>query len=247
MKTDDPHHPPLLFDWGRRENSASRLFGALLITAAGFTLLFFLFRIVTPESPRLTARPQQMIVLNPAVPAERALIHHAMDQSFTLLPADALGVVEIPHSAHLPRMESHLKSHELKLKPLRAVGSQQQLPLLLAQNMEVLPDLPPAAAPPPSPKTVSRLKLQIKGDAAQRLLSDTVLKDISLAETSRPVFLIGIGKLGQVLMALPLGTSEDTDVMVKLHTAMTQLLFQPSGKEIDWAQVSFTWEKEVIP
>jgi hypothetical protein len=247
MKATHPHEPPLLFDWARKEKSFSRLLGSLLLTGVGFALLFFLFRIVTPDSPRLMARPQQMIVLNPNVPAERALIHRAMDQSFTLLPTDSLSQIEIPRAAKLPRLTSHLKSYQLKPKPLQSVGAQQQMPLLLAHNTEVLADLPAANAPEAKPVLKSHLKLQVEGSAAERLVSSPILKDIPLVDVTRPSFLVGIGKLGQVLMALPLGTSEDAKAMVKLHAAMTQLHFQPKAKDIEWAQISFAWEKEVSP
>lgn len=247
MKSADSHEPPLLFDWARKEKSFSRLLGSLLITGVGFALLFFLFRIVTPDSPRLMARPQQMIVLNPDVPAERALIHRAMDQSFTLLPTDALSQIEIPRAAKLPRMTSHLKSYQLKPKPLPSAGAQQQMPLLLAHDMEVLPDLPAADVPEPKPVTKSHLKLQVEGAAAARLISNPILKDIPLVDVTRPSFLVGVGKLGQVLMALPLGASEDAAAMVKLHAAMTQLHFQPKAQDIEWAQISFAWEKEASP
>lgn len=248
MKPADPHEPPLLFDWSRREKSFSRLLGSLLITLAGFALLFFLFRIVTPDSPRLMARPQQMIVLNPNVPAERALIHRAMDLSFTLLPVDSVNQTEAPRAARLPRLTSHLKKFELKPKPLQSAGPQTQRPLLLAHDLNVLPDLPAESAKS-SPVTAvkSRLKLKVEGEAAPRLQGDSALKDIPLVDVSRPAFLVGVGRLGQVMMALPLGTSEDAEIMVKLHAAMTQLQFRPKNQAIEWAQVSFDWEKEGTP
>jgi hypothetical protein len=38
--------------------------------------------------------------------------------------------------------------------------------------------------------------------------------------------------------------------MVKLHAAMTQLHFQPDPvqqQDMDWAEISFVWEKEGAP
>ncbi|MEQ1752440.1 MAG: hypothetical protein ABL974_23665, partial [Prosthecobacter sp.] len=79
MKHSPQHEPPLIFDWDRRERTTAWLFLGLLITGLGFAALFIVFRIVTPLTPKLTSRPQQMIVLNPDVPVERALINHDMD------------------------------------------------------------------------------------------------------------------------------------------------------------------------
>lgn len=247
MKPPDVQPPALIFDWKRREFTAPWLLGYLLLTALGFALLFLIFRIVTPEAPKLTSRPQQMIVLNPAVPAERALIHRAMDQSFTLLPTESPITHEMRQAARLPAFPSSLADFELKLKTPKSEITTRDQPRLLSQHLDILP---PIEAPPPAPvtsKTASRLCLQMEGQLASRLLTPRTLSGIALSDPSHPVFHIAIGELGQVIMALPLSAAEDPSVMVKLHAAMTQLRFQPTGVPIEWAQVSFAWEKEAAP
>lgn len=247
MKPPHHHEPPLLFDWDRRERTLSWLLFYVLITALGFAALFILFRIVTPEAPRLTSRPQQMIVLNPDVPAERSLINRAMDLSFTLLPSESSDQRDVPAAMNLPDFQSSLRSFELKLKAPNAGLTTHERPRVFAQDIDVLPPLPPMARRPVKAAQVSTLHAQIDGELAGRLISDASLRDIPLSDPSRPRFRVAVGPLGQVMMALPLAASDDPAVMVKLHAAMTQLRFKPAGKDIEWAQVGFTWEKEPAP
>jgi len=241
----------LLFDWDRREHRMSWLLAYFLITVLGLASLFVIFRIVTPEAPKLTTRPQQMIVLNPDVPVERALIHRAQDRSFILVPSDTLGGQSIPLEARLPAFKSALGSFEMKLKSAGSKLTANERPSLLEQDF--LDTLPPPKEIKLSPKSVSRvtstLRALIATENRRALLNERDLKGISLVDPSRPRFRIAIGPLGQVVLAVPVASSEDPDVMVKLHSAMTQLHFQPqpAQKDLEWADVSFTWEKEVVP
>lgn len=247
MKPPHHHEPPLLFDWDRRERTLSWLLLYVLFTALGFAALFILFRIVTPEAPRLTSRPQQMIVLNPDVPAERSLINRAMDLSFTLLPSESSDQRDVPAALKTPDFRSTTSSFELKLKAPNAGPTAHERPRLLAHEIDVLPPLPPVTAQPVKAAPISALRVKIDGALADRLISGSTLRDIPLSDPSRPRFHVAVGPLGQVMMALPLTASDDPAVMVRLHAAMTQLRFKPAGKDIEWAQVGFHWEREPAP
>ena len=246
MKHPHQQEPPLLFDWDRREHTTTWFLVWLLITGLGFASLFIVFRIVTPEATKLSARAQQMMVLNPAVPAERALINRAMDFSFTLLPSEVSIKPEVPPAAKLPDFSAALSRFELKLKAPNASLVTRERPRLFAQDIDVLPPLS-AVVLPRKPEQASKLHVKLSGGLADRLISDVTLRDIPLSDSARPTFRIAVGNLGQVLMALPLHASDDPAIMVKLHAALTQMRFKPDGKDVEWAQVGFAWEKESTP
>ncbi len=246
MKKASSPESQLIFDWKRRERTTPWLLSFLLITVFGVASLFVLFRIVTPGAPKLTARPQQMIVLNPDVPAERALIHRAMDRSFTLLPSETPGIHDVPTAARLPAF--FREAFEMKLKAANSTLAARERPGLLEQNfLDALPPLPPAKPVELKPAPKATLKAHIENTLKRGLISGGTLQDIPLLDPSKTRFRVAIGSLGQVLLAVPVSSSEDPEVVVKLHSAMTQLHFEPSPAQtdIDWADIGFAWEKEV--
>jgi len=251
MKKGSSPESALIFDWGRHEHRGPWLMAYFIITLLGLASLFLIFRIVTPEAPKLTTRPQQMIVLNPDVPAERALIHRAQDRSFTLVPSDTLGGQTIPSEARLPAFKSAISSFEMRLKSAGSKLTTNERPSLMEQDFFDV--LPPPSEMEPAKKSVSSvtsvLRVRLADKSSRDLLSGRNLKDIPLVDPARPRFRVAIGSLGQVVMAVPVASSEDPSVMVKLHAAMTQLRFQPAPeqKDLEWADVSFAWEKEVEP
>jgi len=247
MKDSRNSDSGLLFDWHREERSGLWLLSALLVTAAGFALLFILFRITTPEAPKLTSRLQQMIVLNPNVDADRALINRAVDRSFTLLPTDSHIIREIPSAAKLPAFEPPVSRFELKLKAPQLRTRNHESPLLFAADIDTLPPLPHLIVNEATKVAQAQLKPVIQSDSTLRISRTPPLNDIALTDPVRPQFQLAIGPLGEVIMALPLSSSDDPAIMVKLHTAMTQIRFEPTGKELEWAEVTFTWEKEAQP
>jgi hypothetical protein len=247
MKDSRNSDSGLLFDWHREERSGLWLLSALLVTAAGFALLFILFRITTPEAPKLTSRLQQMIVLNPNVDADRALINRAVDRSFTLLSTDSHIIREIPSDAKLPAFEPPVSRFELKLKAPQLRTRNHESPLLFAADIDTLPPLPHLIVNEATKVAQAQLKPVIQSDSTLRISRTPPLNDIALTDPVRPQFQLAIGPLGEVIMALPLSSSDDPAIMVKLHTAMTQIRFEPTGKELEWAEVTFTWEKEAQP
>ncbi|GEP42974.1 hypothetical protein [Brevifollis gellanilyticus] len=251
MKKARSPESALVFDWHRREARGPWLLAFFLLTAGGIGSLFIIFRIITPETPKITSRPQQMIVLNPDVPAERALIHRAQDRSFTLVPSDSPVSQSLPPAAKLPEFQPAIRSFEMKLKSAGSqIATNDHNSLMEQDFLDALPPLPALAPKVPrktSPPSV--LKALVEEQGARALLSGADLKDIPLMDPTKPRFRVAIGSLGEVVMALPVSSSEDPAIMVKLHSAMTQLRFQPAPekKDVEWAEVSFAWKKEAAP
>ena len=78
---------------------------------------------------------------------------------------------------------------------------------------------------------------------AKRGLASVELPGIALTQPTRVQFRVAVGSAGQVLTALPLGSSEEAAVMQQLQTAVNALRFEPSEvRRIEWGEVSFRWE-----
>lgn len=236
-----PPVPPLLFDWHAHDRSLLRMAMAVFVTLGGIIGLFIIFRIVTPESRPVDVRPQRVMLLNPEVPAERALIHMAMDRSFGLLPSEpaAMGPV---NGIHMPVFEPSYQGFELGLKPLpsTASSSRQMRPLTLEAN--ILPPLPESAPTRRFAAPAQVLRAVLRGEAASRAPEDLTLPQVPLADVNRLRFQVAVDAAGGVQMALPLSAGEDTAIAQKLHHALMRLRFKPSDKEVEWAQISFQWQ-----
>lgn len=232
----------LIFEWDDRQPCGFRLLVACLLTFGGLVGMFMIFRVVTPEARPVTTRPQQMIVLNPDVPAERALIHHAMDRSFPLLPTESAALTAIPSAALMPKFRPASAGMELKLKPLPGSVATSSRQHLLSMELDVLPPPPVAVVPSRPAATPQVLRLQVEGDAAARLEPGTPVADIRLVDASRPRFRVAVGRLGQVTLALPVVAVEDAAAMEQLRKAVLALRFRPAEKDVEWAEVGFRWE-----
>lgn len=233
----------LLFDWHVRDRSMLRLTAAILVTIGALIALCLGFRIITPEVRPVTARPLQLLVLNPKVPAELALIHQAMDRSFPLLPADEGGSIT-PAQAVLPAFHPAITAYELKPKPIVPTATAATRPQYFALDLDVEP--PPAKPPAPhaAEPLPSVLSAVIEGGITARAPEQTALPGIPLVEPTKPRFSVAVGPQGQVLMALPLSAIEDAKVMAQLHDAVTALRFKPAKAEVEWGQISFHWIRE---
>lgn len=239
----------LLFDWQGRDSSLLRMGLALAVTLAAFVGMFIVFRVVTPDSRPAEVRPQRVIMLDAAVPAERALIHKAMDQSFGMLSSEATVTLPVKNLER-PRFRPSFTDHELRLKPMPPGLAATPRPLPLTLDLDVLPEvarqpLAPGGRAQPAPPHV--LRAVVEGELATRLPRSLEISGVPLADATRPRFQVAVGPLGQVLMALPLLGSDDASIQQKLHHAVLQLKFAPAAAEIQWGQVSFQWEEVKAP
>jgi hypothetical protein len=235
----------LLFDWQGDDRSLLRMGLSLLTTLVGLCGLFVVFRVVAPVPSARDVRPQYVLVLNPAVPAERALIHQAMDRSFPILPADVGAAAPVP--VPRPRLSPVYARQELRLKPLPGDLAEVMPSRPAATGMNLLP--PPAAArepalaePPPQ-----RLHAVFEGPLAARAPGPTFFEGVPLAEITRPRFHLAVDAGGRVLHVLPLIASEDASLTALLTDRLRGLRFKPApGDEVTAGVVSFAW-KEAAP
>lgn len=255
MKHRRPEDTALIFDWHRKEARSPWLAAFLLLTLFGIASLFVIFRIVTPDAPRMVARPQQMILLNPEVPSERALIHRAMDRSFTLLPNESPTFSSLPSAAVIPAFRPGTRGYEMKLK---SPGSQRAVPddnapLQVMTFDDILPPLPAAPpTPPPPKKPQASLRLRVTSPSGRKPVSNSSWHDIPLADPERAAFRIGIDHQGRVQIVLPVNASEDPEVMDRLRAAITSTRFETGAtgaSDLEWAEAGFYWDtrKEAAP
>jgi len=206
--------------------------------------MFIIFRVVTPESRPVDVRPQRVVLLNPNVPAERALIHQAMDRSFGIIPTEVAATAPVK-GLKTPDFVPSYARRELKLRPLPSdlAASNHSRPFAL--EVDVLPPLPEPPSRESAPNVMSRLQAVVDGELKTRAPLGRVISGVPLVDATRPRFQVAVGPLGQVLMALPLNVAEDLEIHQQLHAAVTQMRFAPAAQtELQWGQVSFEWVKE---
>lgn len=235
----------LLFDWQGDDRSWLRMAVALALTLAGLFGLFVVFRVVTPAPTSRDVRPQHVLVLNPEVPAERALIHRAMDRSFPILPAEpAAPAVAIRR----PRLAPGYAGQELRLKPLPADLSDDLPVRPVAAGLRLLP---PAAVAEPAvePAPVRQRLVPVFDEAlATRAPAVASLGDLPLAETARLQFHLAVDARGRVTHALPLALTEEAELSARLAGALRALRFReaPPGT-VTTGLVQLQWREETAP
>lgn len=235
----------LLFDWRGDDRSLLRMGAALVLTLAGMFGLFVVFRVVTPVPAGRDVRPQHLLVLNPEVPAELALIHQAMDRSFPILTAEA---DRPPAGFRRPRLTPGYAGQELRLKPLPADLSEGLLERPVAVGLNLLPP-PPALterAPPAPPK--QRLRPVFDEALAARAPAAPDVGDVPLAETSRLQFHLAVDAAGRVSHALPLVLTEDAELGARLAAVLRTLKFREAAPgTVTTGLVSWQWQEDTAP
>lgn len=239
------HEPGLIFAWEVRDHSMWRLFGALVLLMSAMGGFFFIFRIVHPVAQRLPVTPQHVISLDPGNPAELALIHRAQDRSFALLSdEDSSLPVESPLLAFHPSFEGH----EIKLRELGPAAATVRQPRLFTAAADVLPPVPKRAVDSVAAAPAAKLHAIMSSTLAKRGPASVELSGIKLTQPTRVQFRVAIGNAGQIIVALPLSSVDDAEVMQQLHAAVVSLRFTPSEvKRVEWGEISFRWEVASAP
>lgn len=236
----------LLFDWQGDDRSGLRMAVALLLTVGGLFGLFVVFRVVAPAPAGRDVRPQHVLVLNPEVPAERALIHRAMDRSFPILPAEPAGP---PVAIRRPRLTPGYAGQELRLKPLPADLSDGLPSRPVAAGLRLLPPPVAPAAPVAAPAPArQRLVPVFDGALAARAPAVADLGDVPLAETARLQFHLAVDARGRVSHALPLALTEEAALSARLAEALRGLRFReaPPGT-VTTGLVHLQWREDPAP
>ncbi len=236
----------LLFDWQGDDRSWLRMAVALVLTLGGLFGLFVVFRVVAPAPVGRDVRPQHVLVLNPEVPAERALIHRAMDRSFPILPAETAAPAVV---IRRPRLIPGYAGQELRLKPLPADLSEVLPTRPVVAGLHQLP--PPAAvavaAAVPAPVR-QRLVPIFDGALAARAPAVVDLGDVPLAETARLQFHLAVDDRGRVTHALPLALIEEAEPSIRLSEALRALRFREATPgTVTTGLVHLQWKEESAP
>ncbi len=245
MSTKSHSHEPLIFAWGVRDHSTWHLVAALLLLMGGIAGFFFIFRIVHPVTQRLPTTPQRVISLDPRDPAALALIHRAQDRSFALLSdTDSALPLDNPLLAFRPSFEGY----QIKLRePAPATAATQQ-PRLFTATSDVLPPVPRRASAPVTAPPAATLRAIMSPALAKRGPASVELTGINLTQPTRVQFRVAIGSAGQIITALPLGSTEDAAIMGQLNAAIALLRFAPSEvRRVEWGEISFRWEAVAAP
>lgn len=236
----------LLFDWQGHDRSWLRMGIALVLTLAGVSGLFVVFRVVAPTPTGRDVRPQHVLVLNPEVPAERALIHRAMDRSFPILPTDPA-----PPSVAIrrPRLRPVYAGQELRLKPLPADLAEGLPARPVAAGLRLLPPPAATAAPPVMPAPARQRLVPVFDKAlAARAPAVADLGDVPLAETSRLQFHLAVDDRGRVSHALPLALTEEAELSARLAGVLRTLRFRgASPGTVTTGLVQLQWREEPAP
>lgn len=236
----------LLFDWQGDDRSWLRMAVALLLTLIGLFGLFVVFRVVAPTPTGRDVRPQHVLVLNPEVPAERALIHRAMDRSFPILPAEpAAPAVAIRR----PRLTPGYAGQELRLKPLPADLADGLTVRPVAVGLRLLPPPVAVAAPVTGPASARQRLVPVFDEAlAARAPAAVDLGDVPLSETSRLQFHLAVDARGRVSHALPLALTEEAELTARLAEALRALRFREAAPgTVTTGLVQLQWKEESAP
>lgn len=236
----------LIFAWHARDHSTWHLVGALFLLVAIMAGFFFVFRIVHPVTHRTPTTPQHVISLDPRDPAALALINRAQDRSFAVL-VDSQDIQA--QEAGLLAFRPSFEGHQLKLREIESTVTEMAPPLSFTPGVGVLPPVPRRATSevPPPPK--ARLAAVMSPNLAKRGPASVELpRGIALSEPARVQFRLAVGSAGQIITALPLGGTEDPEVMKQLLAAINSLRFDPSDvTRVEWGEISFRWEVAQVP
>lgn len=235
----------LIFAWGARDHSLWHLILALIVLMAAMAGFFFIFRIVHPVVQRQPVTPQHVISLDPKNPAELALIHRAQDRSFALLSdEDSAPQVESPLLAFRPSFAGH----EIQLREPGPAAPPVHQPQLFAAAADVLPPVPPRRVDFVNVAPEARLHAVMSAVLARRGPASVEMEGIKLTQPMRVQFRVAVGSAGEIVVALPLGSVEDAEVMRQLHAAVSALRFTPAEvRRVEWGEISFRWEAAPKP
>jgi len=240
----------LIFGWRLPRQEGRSLAFWMLMVVLGMAGFFYLFQVVYPQSQRFTPAPQQVIVLNPADPAARAVMSKMRDRDFMVLPSDAEANSGPELDTMVPLFHPSFEKHQMTLQDLPHRVFTVPAARLLRMNEPVLPDLdlkemnPPPQAPPtksPAPKLEMRLAGEI---ASRKLLEAPNLGGLSVTDPEAYRFQIGIDGNGLVQFTLPLASSVTQDEVQVATDHLKQLRFKPAEglrTGLTWGTATFQW------
>lgn len=252
--------PSLLnFHWHRPAGSDGRLWLWLIISALGLTGFFYLFKVVYPQTRRVTPVPQQVLILNSADPAARAIMNRVQDIDHLVLPtsSDITNPINLDERAPVfhPSFENHvfalqdLPYKAFKVPPARLLDTTTPiLPPLDLSDLKEAPTVIQRHATGPS------LTMKLSGDLASRALLNTPnFTPLGFTDTEAYRFQLGVDSHGHVAFALPIRDAANPEMTKLIVQHLTQLRFQALpvkdasvGKPV-WGVATFHWSTAPAP
>ncbi|CAN5904118.1 hypothetical protein BH11VER1_BH11VER1_34640 [soil metagenome] len=246
--------PSLLnFHWHRPAGSDGRLWRWLIVAALGLISFFYLFKVVYPQTSRVTPLPQQVLILNGADPASRAIMNRVQDIDHLILPTSSDITNPVNLEERVPVFHPSFENHVFALQDLPYKAVKVRPARLLDTSSPILPPLDLSDLKE-TPTVIQRhddgphLTMKLSGDLASRsLLSppDFTLLGITDADAYR--FQLGVDSRGQVIFALPISENSTPEITQRLGRHLSQLKFHalPSkdtapGKPA-WGVATFQW------
>ncbi len=252
--------PSLLnFHWHRPAGSGVRLWLWLIITALGFTSFFYLFKVVYPQTRRVTPVPQQVLLLNNTDPTARAIMNRVQDMDHLVLPtsSDITNPINLDERAPVfhPSFENHVFALQdppykaYKISPARLLDTKK--PILPPLDLNDLKEIPTVI---PLRNTAPSLTMNLSGELAKRaILKSPNFTLLGLTDTDAYRFQLGVTSSGLVAFALPISDAANPEVTQRLLQHLNELRFESlpakdtvAGKPI-WGIATFHWSATIAP
>ena len=253
MKTPSDSRQTLVFDWTKPAHRGLGLALSLLITLTAMAAFFYLFRVIYPQSQRLTPVPQQVFVLNPADPAHQALINRVRDQDHLVIAGGDNDMREVHLDDHAPVFHPSFEKHEFQLQDLPRTKINVFPARILNPSASMLPPpdlkgLKPAEGPfasfgPPPPIT-----LGFSGELSKMHLR--TMPDLTALQITDPGawrFHIGVSADGHVAYVMSIATGEEQTATKTLLSLLSKLRFDPvdnadGSATVVWSIVTLHWK-----
>lgn len=249
----------LNFHWHQPAGSGGRLWRWLIISALGMTGFFYLFKVVYPQTRHVTPLPQQIVLLNSADPAARAIMNRVQDVDHLMLPtsSDVTNPIHLEEQAPVfhPSFENHvfalqdLPYKAVKVRPARLLDTTSpMLPPLDLSDLKETPTVIQRRAN--GPHLTMKLNGELNGRA---LLAPPDFTLLGLTEADAYRFQLGVDSRGRVTFALPINENGNPEVTQQLMHHLSQLRFAALPVKDNalskpmWGIATFQWSPAAAP
>lgn len=245
--------PSLLnFHWHKPAGSDGRLWRWLIIAALGLISFFYLFKVVYPQTSRVTPLPQQVLILNATDPTARAIMNRVQDIDHLMLPTSSDITNPVNLDEQVPVFHPSFENHRFSLQDLPYKAVKVRPARLLDTTSPILPPLDLSDLKE-TPTVIQRrlkgphLTMKLSGDLAGRpLLSPSDFTPLGITDADAYRFQLGVDPRGHVTFALPITENGNPEITQRVVKFLTQLKFQAlpakdtMGKPA-WGVATFQW------
>lgn len=224
-----------VFDWRRDRRIWIHLSAFLLFSVLIHGSGFYLFKVVYPTPVRVEPDPASITVMDPSVPAVRALLQRLSDRTVYLLPPSAQSEVRVSLESRRVRFTPSFQRAELDLLP---PASAEAMPGAIAP----LPLTSGATADVPIERGFA-VRVAVKLDPAlghRAVAPWSLLRDYLEPAESLPLirFSIAISPGGEVKVAAVEATLPDSEKAELAAVLESTLRFAPAATEdLGWIEI----------